>query len=177
MPAKVLRLATKPDRLRADQAAHLRQLVLDLDGAPAGAISEILAVIDRRTAAEKGWTFIMLSPDQNRTVVNWLAQHSALPIQAMRLWAELFTHMRMDTGEVVASRQQLAEAVGCAVTSVSAIMSELEGIGAISRVRDGKTMRYFMNPKVGTCLSGAAREKAQADAPALRLIPPAIAGA
>ena len=49
-------------------------------------------------------------------------------------------------------------------------MGELATIGAISRRREKVAgmrgpglVRYFMNPKVGTHLTGAARDKAQTD--------------
>jgi hypothetical protein len=129
----------------------------------------MLAALDKGTAAEKGWTFVMLSPAQNLAVVRWLRENSERPGLAMTIWAELFVHMRMDTGEIVASRQQLADAVGCRPTHVSAVLNEMVKAGALIRHMDGKRAQFLMNPRVGTCLSGAAREKAQAEAPHLEL--------
>ena len=70
------------------------------------------------------------------------------------------------------TRDQLAEMVGDTADNVSAIMGELEGIGAISRRRERVAgmrgpgrVRYFMNPVVGTHLAGGERDAAQADAP------------
>ena len=48
-------------------------------------------------------------------------------------------------------------------------MTELVSINAISRVRDGREVRYFMNPNVGTCLKGRSRDAAQAAAVQLTL--------
>ena len=36
---------------------------------------------------------------------------------------------------------------------------------------DGKRAQFFMNPNVGTCLTGPARDKAQGEAPQLDLAP------
>ena len=59
-------------------------------------------------------------------------------------------------------------------------MGELEACGAIIRRREkvagmrgpGRA-RYFMNPRVGTHLTGVARDTAQEAAPQLRLVDPA----
>jgi hypothetical protein len=41
---------------------------------------------------------------------------------------------------------------------------------AVIREREGRRFRYYMNPLVGTGLSGAARDRAHAGAPQLRLL-------
>ena len=71
---------------------------------------EIVAAIDRQTAAENGWTFVMLSPSQNKAVQRWLVENSKRPQKATLLWAELFDHLRRDTGEIMLTRDELAEA-------------------------------------------------------------------
>ena len=91
MAATLRRLRTKADRLRAEQAAELRQLVLDYPALPEQARRQIVVAIDRQTAAENGWTFVMLSPSQNRAVQRWLVENSKRPQKATLLWAELFT--------------------------------------------------------------------------------------
>ena len=52
-------------------------------------------------------------------------------------------------------------------------MGELESIGAIYRRQEGRGVRYFVHPSLGTHLTGAVRDKAQAEAPKLRLVEPA----
>ena len=83
----------------------------------------------------------------------------------------------MDSGEIMLTRDQLADTLGERVENISRIMSELCDFGAISRkrvkvrgLRGEGVVRYFMNPRVGTHLSGNARDEAQAEAPLLRLI-------
>jgi hypothetical protein len=46
-------------------------------------------------------------------------------------------------------------------------------VGAVYRRKEGRGVRYYVNPLLGTHLAGAARDKAQAQAPALRLVQPA----
>ena len=56
-------------------------------------------------------------------------------------------------------------------------MGELASVGAVTTRRErvagmrgpGRAV-YFMNPNVGTHLAGAARDKAQAEAPRLQLV-------
>jgi hypothetical protein len=177
MAAKVIRLRTRADQLREDQAAQLRQRLLDFPDLPQRAVSEIAAAIDQQTASTNGWTFVMMSPADNAKVVDWLAQNSKRPQIAMRLWAKLFLHLRRDTGEVLQTRDELAEAVGATADHVSTIMGELESIGAISRqrvripgMRGPGMVSYFMSPRVGTHLTGMARDIAQDEAPLLRLV-------
>ena len=119
----------------------------------------------------------MLSPSQNRAVVKYLRSNSARPMVAVELWALCFEHLRNDTGEVLLSREQMAEEVGVAPKRVSEVMSELVKIGAISRVRErvpgmrgSGVVRYFMNPNVATQLGGKARDDAQRSAPMLALV-------
>src|SRR3954451_14409659 len=179
MAAQIARLRTKADRLRSDTAAQLRQLVLEYPGLPERARGEIIGTIDRQTASEAGWTFVMLSPEQNAAVMRWLRQHSRQPTMALALWGELFTALRRDTGEIMLTRDELAERVGASADEVSRVMGELARIGAVTVHREkvagmrgpGRAV-YLMNPNVATHLTGAARDRAQAEAerPDLMLI-------
>jgi hypothetical protein len=172
MAAKVRRLLSKPDRLREEQAALLRDALLPFQHDMPDQVRELVAYVDRQTAAKAGWTFIMISAEQNRAVVRWLKANSRRPMQAMDLWSLLFTRVDRDTGEVLLTRDQLAELVGDTADNISAIMGELEKIDAIIRRRERVAgmrgpgrVRYFMNPVVGTHLAGGERDKAQAEAP------------
>ncbi len=180
MAAKVHRLLSKPDRLREEQAALLRDALLPFQHDMPNQVRELVAYVDRQTAAKAGWTFIMISPEQHDAVVEWLEANSRRPMKAMRLWSLLFTRVDRDTGEVLLTRDQIAERLRIGADDVSAIMSELEKVGAVSRRRERVAgmrgpgrMRYFMNPVVGTHLAGGERDKAQAEAspgPLLRVM-------
>lgn len=177
MASTVTRLRTKADRLRADEATQLRQLLLGFEGIPERARGEIIAAIDRSTQSDSGWTFVMISPSQHAAVVAHLLDHSAAPKVAVRVWAICFTALRNDTGEIMLTREELAEQAGSQVTTISRIMTELEDVGAIIRRRERVAglkgpglVRYFMNPRVGTHATGAARDRAQAKAPALAIV-------
>lgn len=171
-------LRTKPDRLREDQAATLRQALLPFEGGDlAGHVRSLISHIDRATASKSRWTFVMISPQQNAAVVDYLAGNSSRPLIAMRLWALAFQHLRQDTGEIMLSREEIAHAIGEQPDNVSRIMGELVEFGAISRrrnkvagMRGPGAVAYFMNPKVATHLGGRERDDAQAAAPKLNLI-------
>src|SRR4029453_7273710 len=107
--------------------------MLAFPGLPERSVGNIIAAIDRETAAKNGWTFVMLSPAQNEAVVAWLLDHFSRPQKAGRLWGALFRHLRRDTGEIMLTRDELATQINEAPGDVSRIMGELEGIGAISR--------------------------------------------
>lgn len=172
MTATVHRLRSRPQRLRRAEAEHLQQMILGFPGLPEGPVGAIIAAIDRETAAENGWTFVMLSPAQNKAVVRWLDANSSRPRKAVLLWLELFDHLRRDTGEVMLTRDEMARLIGEKPRNVSTITAELESIGALARRHEGRKVRYFMNPNVATHLTGKARDKAQAEAPQLRLVTP-----
>jgi len=83
-----------------------------------------------------------------------------------------FTALRRDTGEIMPTRDELAERVGTRPDHVSRVMHELASIGAIIVHRErvagmrgpGRAV-YLMNPNVATNLTGAARDRAQDEAP------------
>jgi CRP-like cAMP-binding protein len=166
----IVELDTRPARLRRDQADALKQALLPfVDDLPEH-VRPLLVAIDRQTSTSNRWTFVMLSPDQNDLVVNYLASNSSRPVVAMRLWALCFRHLDLDTGEIRLTRGEIAASLSERVEHVSRIMGELSRFGAISRRHDKGRVAYFMNPRVGTHLAGKARDDAQASAPLLRLI-------
>jgi hypothetical protein len=177
MAARLVQLRTKSARLKSEQAAQVRQAVLDLPGLPTQAVSAIISTIDQQTAAENGWTFVMLSPAANDFVVSWMLEHSKRPQMAMRLWSKLFLHLDRQTGEILQSREELAASINSKADHVSEIMGELESFGAISKrrvkvagLRGPGMVRYFMNPNVATHQAGQDRDKHQAAAPKLHLV-------
>jgi CRP-like cAMP-binding protein len=176
MAAEIKRLRTKADRLRQQDAQQLRQMVLAYAATcrvPDRAVGEIIAVIDRETASRSGWAFVMVNPQINAAVVDWLIRNSTRPMVGVRLWASLFPHIRDDTCEIVQTRAELAATLGVLPRHVSEIMTELESIGAISRKRMPHGVAYFMNPRVGTHLTGMLRDKLQDIAVPLNFAPPA----
>jgi DNA-binding transcriptional ArsR family regulator len=172
MPATVHRFRSKRSQLETARGQQIRQLLLDLGDRwdlPGEAVTKIVAAVDGQTASERGWAFVMMGPKENEAVVAWLRENSKRPMAAMAVWAALFTALRFDTGEIALSRDELAERVSISPRNVSSIMTELVETGAVSRVREGRRVRYFMNPNIGTHLTGKERDKAQSEARQLSL--------
>src|SRR3954451_8441489 len=161
----VTRLRTRRDAREQADLAAVRDV---LDSMPGTA--ELVAFVERKLAAARGWRFVMVEPVLYAEVVEYLTEHSKRPIKAVRLFTRLFTVLPPDGNEVQATRTELAGLAGIAPCTVSEIMGELEVIGAVYRRREGRGVRYFVNPRLGTHLAGAARDKAQVEAPALRLV-------
>ena len=65
-----------------------------------------------RAQIPNDWTFVMLSPSQNSAVVRWLNENSKRPQAATLLWARLFEVIRNDTGEIMQTRDELAQWLG-----------------------------------------------------------------
>lgn len=187
MAAEIRRLHTRPAKIRRDENAALKQALLPFQDGGDGfktyrpevrsLAAKLAAAIDRETASQNRWPFLMLNPEQNLIVVNYLAENSKRPLVALRLWATAFDNLLTGTGEIVLTRSELAERLGVTPRDVSEVMTELVDFGAISRRREptpgqrGRgTTRYFVNPKVATHLAGRLRDDAQREAPILRVV-------
>jgi DNA-binding transcriptional ArsR family regulator len=161
----VTRLRTRRD---AREQAGLEAVRNVLESMPGTA--ELVTIVERKLAAARGWKFVMVEPVLYAEVVEHLLEHSKRPQKAVRLFTRLFTVLPPDGNEVAASRSELARMAGIAPCTVSEIMGELEAVGAVYRCKEGRGVRYFVNPLLGTHLAGAARDKAQAEAPRLQLV-------
>ena len=161
----VTRLRTRRD---ASDRATLEAVRGMLEGV-AGAAG-LVAYVERELAATRGWRFVMVDPVAYADVIAHLRRHSRRPMVAMELFTRLFSYLPPDGNEVMTDRRELARVVGCHPEDVSKIMRELEAVGAVYRRREGRGVRYYVNPLLGTHLAGAVRDKAQAEAPPLRLV-------
>jgi CRP-like cAMP-binding protein len=143
------------------------------DGSSPEIVSQVVTLLERELSARRGWRFVMVEPTLNSEVVDWLTYNSRRPLVAVRLWGKLFQYLPQDSNDVLATREELARAVGCTPAHVSEVMGELEAVGVVYRRREGRGVRFYVHPSLGTHLAGAARDKAQAEAPTLRLVEPA----
>jgi DNA-binding transcriptional ArsR family regulator len=170
----VVRLRTRRDRRELADLETVRDVLQDLAAASSSPlVGRFVEAVERELSARSGWRFIMVEPHLHDQVVGYLTEHSKRPLKALRLWSKLFTVLPPDSNEVLLSRGELAQAVGLQPRTVSEIMGELESIGAVYRRQEGRGVRYFVHPSLGTHLTGAVRDKAQAEAPKLRIVEPA----
>lgn len=140
------------ERIDPRDAELGRQLVLALPF-PDETKRDMMRLIARDTVqlapSKKGW-FIMMYPDQFAWVHDELKKLKRNRQLALDVWAHLPRFIRMDTGEVLRSRAQLAELHDCDVHDITKVMKALADLGAVRRVPDGRGVKYFLNPKVGT---------------------------
>ena len=172
MAASLHRLRTKRARMAQEEADQLRQHILAFEDfeLPEEATNAIVLAIDRATAAHNGWTFVMLSPAQNLAVLRWLTANSKRPSVGVNTWGEILNALRNDTGEVMLTRDELAERCEVGPNAITDALAELEGIGAITRsrraipgMRGRGRLVIHVNPLVATKLAGAARDRVQQD--------------
>ncbi len=166
----VTNLKTRPQRLKEDQAQALKALLLpflddpNYDQEP---IHHLLQAVERKTRPDSpAETFVMIKPAQNAAVVDWLEANSTRPMKAMRLWALTFEHLYPHTGQIMLTRDQIAEKIGIRPNEVSEIMSELVRFRAIfterrrlEGVRGPGKVVYFMNKHVAEVGSRATEEE------------------
>lgn len=166
----VRRLRTQRDQ---QLTLGLDQLRADIQAAAGnvdtGLVQKLVTLVDRAQAARSGWRFTMVDADRYRDVLRWLATHSKRPQAATLILAELFTRLPDDANEVeLESQAELAEAVEMPASVVSEALADLERVGAIYRKKVGRKNRLFVNPRLGTHLGGATRDRAQLEAPELK---------
>jgi DNA-binding transcriptional ArsR family regulator len=150
----VVKLGEERAKRRAEEARQFVQ-----DARRLGLDVETLGKIEEAAKAHaqdpEGWSFVMLGPAQNEAVVRWIAENSKRPHKAHLLWAALLGRLDWDTGEVRATRQDLAERVGVRPTELSQLMGELASINAVRREKQGRGVRYFLNPWIATHVPSA----------------------
>ncbi len=144
MVGKLLRFVPQRDRITRDAAAKLAdQLRLfPEDQVPAAARAQILNALQRVThpdSEQSIWPggFTMLSRVQTAAVWDAIRAlpSSERPNHVRHAFDLILLNLRQDTGEVMLTRDQFAERIGCAPANVSRIMGTLERLGVIRRDR------------------------------------------
>src|SRR3954471_12745203 len=156
----VIRLRSRCDAREQHGLEAVRDMLLEAAeaGAPQTTVGRLVATVERELASRRGWGFVMVEPRLYGDVVEHLLNHSKRPQKAVLLFTRLFGVLPPDGNEVTADRTELARMVGVPPNHISEIMGELEAVGAIYRRREGRGVRYFVNPMLGTHLAGAARD-------------------
>jgi DNA-binding Lrp family transcriptional regulator len=123
----------------------------------------------------------MLSRDQTAYVWSEIRKLKGKdrPIQVRDAFITLMLNIRQDTGECVLTREEIAERIGCAPSSVSRIMSTLERMGVLRRdltrvegMRGRGVVTYVVDANVGWNGSLDIRkvEAAKSVKPSLKLV-------
>lgn len=118
-----------------------------------------------------------MGPDEFNAVADWLDENSRLPRMANRLWRQIHRFVHPESGEILRSRDELAELIGVTPREISTVMNELARINAvyaervrIPGMRGPGAVRWFLHPCCGTHLPKEPREVVQAASPKLRLV-------
>ena len=115
------------------------------------------------------WVFVMINPEQFRFVTQAIADRKDAG-KTLMIWNNAITYIRMDTGEIMADRAQLAKDARTNTDEVSRAMTELTKIGAIYKEKRGRKTAYFVNPNVGWAGGEGGRIEAAKGVPKLRLV-------
>ena len=165
MAGTVVRLRPK----RHDVVAEALQLMLELPlGLQQSSLNDLAEALGRYEPCPR-WSYVMLNPDQLRTVLK-LINGCPHPALTLRVWSALVIYVRMETGEIMAGRTRLAEDAATTPQEVSRALVRLTDMGVLIRLRPG---RYAINPHVGWAGSLAKRETTAKTFPQLTLVPPA----
>jgi hypothetical protein len=164
MAAKVTHLRPK----RHDAICESIQLALDLPLDLKPETRDDLADALGRFAPPESWSFAMLNPDQQRAVLIAI-DSGPRPLVTLKVWNAAISHLRYDTGEIMAGRKRLAQDARITPEHVSRALSRLAEIGALLKLRPG---RYAINPNAGWAGSLVQRQEAAKDVPPVRLIEP-----
>lgn len=145
-PATIHQLETKP--------AQEFQLALDLVTPRLSPKLRRLVLAETQPDGQNAghrWRFFMTGVQQHRELMRYLARCNRRT-SALALWGSVPQFMDWETGEITATRSELAEDAGISQKLVSEIMGEWVKVGLMGRFRDRHTgrYRYLLNPNFGT---------------------------
>ena len=168
--AQVVRLRTQRQRVQREVASDLaeqlrllpEEMLSQLPGSIRLAISKATHGLHKhaRPDTEEGlWPggFVMLSRAQTKAIWDAIRALPAddRPNHVRHAFDLVLLNLRQDTGEVMLTRDQLAEEIGCAPAHVSNVMGTLARMGVVRRerrriegVRGPGMVVYFVNPHV-----------------------------
>jgi hypothetical protein len=152
--------------MTVSDSTRLQQLVLDFPNMPHHARLTVLAAVDSVTeTGTGGWWFMMVDFVRYKAVQTWLNKHSRRPLKGSLMWAWCLELADRYEGEVRIDRTKLCEELEVRNEDLSRLLSDLVKCNALMKERDGRTFRYYLNPRVATNLPLEPREIAQRAAP------------
>ena len=96
-------------------------------------------------APPESWGFVMLNPDQQRAVLSAI-KGGPRPLSTLTVWNSVISFIAYDrNGEIMANRNQIADAAGILPRDATTALSRLVDIGVLTRISHG---RYKVNPYV-----------------------------
>jgi hypothetical protein len=137
MTAKVRRLRPKAHDRIADALQLVLELPLELEPPVRAKLTDALS-----TYAPKPWPYVMLSREQAREIQRRI-NAGPRPGVTLNVWLAALGYAAYGTGEIEATRQQLATQAGTNEREAGRALSRLVEIGALVRTDRG---RYMVHP-------------------------------
>lgn len=157
----IKKLVTKKELLNKDQARNLEEqlLLFPDDQLPKEAKRVILNTLYQIKERDKpnGWIFTMISREQIGIISKKIRklEPKMRPVQTRDVFMQILINMRQDTGEIMQTRQEIAEEINVHPNDVSFVMRNLENMGVVRKeyhkiegVRGRGMVVYFVNPGV-----------------------------
>jgi len=172
MAAYIKRLQPKEQQKSQEKLKELQLLLSEMPELNEQKVSALLWDAKKKANLQEPntWTFVMISPQQNRSVIQWIMNNSKRRNEAVQLWALLFENMHRETGQIMMTRLEIAKELNIQSYHVTRIMSELESIHAILKRKEGRGVIYYMNPNIANHYPQEIRNQKQKEAPTLKLI-------
>lgn len=158
----VVRLVPKRERVEREAAEQVATAIMSLPShvAPPFVLHTLLNALSRVTApdTERGlWPggFVMLSQRQIGAIWDAIRElpGASYPGRVRHAFDLVLLNLRPDTGEVMLTREQLAERMGCDSHAVTKAMGVLKRLGVIMTerrkvegMRGPGVVAYFINP-------------------------------
>jgi len=159
-------MSAKVNRLRPGSHATVVESIkriLDTPLALTEETRECLNDVLGRFTPPQTWGFVMLNPEQQRLVLR-AVNRGPKPALTLRVWNAAISHIRYDTGEIMAGRERLAQDADTTPQETSRALGRLTEIGALLRLKPGQ---YAINPHVGWQGSMLKREECAKRVPVL----------
>jgi hypothetical protein len=151
---------------RHDAIIESIKLILDMPLDLSQEARDSLAKVMSQLRPSETWGFVMLNPEQQRLVLKAI-NNGPRPHATLKVWFAAISYIRYDTGEIMATRNRLADDAGLNPEHASRALARLYEIGALIRLSKG---RYAINPHVGWTGSLVKRQEAAKHAPAPVLV-------
>jgi hypothetical protein len=152
MAAKIRRLRPKAHDRIAETLQLALELPLPLSPSARAELTDALA-----RYAPKPWPYVMLSREQAREIQRRIL-NGARPGVTLSVWMAALSYAAHGTGEIEATRQELAALAGTNEDEVSRALSRLVKVDGLLRTERG---RYIVHPSAAWSGSLSAREAAE----------------
>jgi CRP-like cAMP-binding protein len=147
----ITRLRPKQHDRTAEAIQRVLELPLQLSPDVRAQLSSALS-----SYSPEPWYFIMLNREQGLAIQRKINE-GPRPGVTLNVWMAVLGYTEYGTGEIQATRKQLALQAGTTAAEVSRALSRLVEIGALIRTDRG---RYALNPAAAWSGSLASREQA-----------------